>query len=85
MEEHNPYLQAAIFEVVDNQMAAGDPPETKETFERLLGEDFSEEDAKKLIGQAVCTEIYCIGKYKELFNRERYLRNLRNLPIEPEE
>ena len=85
MEKYKPYLQAAIFEVVDNQMAAGDPPETKETFERLLGEGFSEEDAKKLIGQAVCTEIYRIGKYKEVFNRQRYLRNLRNLPREPEE
>jgi len=85
MEKYNPYLQAAIFEVVDNQMAAGDPPETKETFERLLGEGFSEEDAKKLIGQAICTEIYRIGKYKEVFNRQRYLRNLRNLPREPEE
>jgi len=85
MEKYNPYLQAAIFEVVDNQMAAGDPPETKETFERLLGEGFSEEDAKKLIGQAICTEIYRIGKYKEVFNRQCYLRNLRNLPREPEE
>lgn len=85
MEEYNPHLQAVILEVVDNQMAAADPPETKETFERLLGEGFSEEDAKKLIGQAVCTEIYRIGKYKELFNRQRYLRNLRNLPREPEE
>ena len=85
MEEYNPYLQAAIFEVVDNQMAAGDPPETKATFERLLGEGFSNEDAKKLIGQAICVEIYCIGKYKEEYNRERYLKNLRNLPREPEE
>jgi len=85
LEKYNPYLQAAIFEVVDNQMAAGDPPETKETFERLLGEGFSEEDAKKPIGQAICTEIYRIGKYKEVFDRQRYLRNLRNLPREPEE
>ena len=85
MEKNNPYLQAAIFEVVDNQMAAGEPPETKETFKRLLDEGFSEEDAKKLIGQAICTEIYRIGKYKEVFNRQRYLRNLRNLPREPEE
>lgn len=85
MEEYNPYLQKTIFEVVDNQMAAGDPPETKETFDRLLGEGFSKEDAKKLIGQAICVEIYCIGKYKEQFDSERYLRNLRNLPKEPEE
>ncbi len=85
MEKYNPYLRAVIFEVVDNQMTAGDPPETKETFERLLGEGFSEEDAKKLIGQAICTEIYRTGKYKEVFNRQRYLRNLRNLPRQPEE
>jgi hypothetical protein len=85
MQEYNPHLQAAIFQVVDNQMAAGDPPETKQTFERLLGEGFSRKDAKKLIGQAVCVEIYRIGKYKEVFNRERYLRNLRNLPEAPEE
>jgi hypothetical protein len=85
MKEYNPYLQAAIFEVVDNQIAAGDPPETKETFKRLLGEGFSKEDTKKLIGQAVCVEIYCIGKNREEFKRERYIRNLRNLPKEPEE
>ncbi len=85
MEEYNPNLQAAIFKIVDNQMAAGDPPETKETFKRLLDEGISEEDAKKLIGQAICTEIYHIGKYKKAVNRQRYLRNLRNLPREPEE
>ncbi|OHB63781.1 MAG: hypothetical protein A2168_08535 [Planctomycetes bacterium RBG_13_50_24] len=85
MKKYNPRLQAAIFEVVDNQMSAGDPPETKETFERLLGEGFSKEDVKKLIGQAICVEIYCIGKYREEFDRERYIRNLRNLPKEPEE
>ena len=85
MEKYNPYLQAAIFEAVDNQMAAGNPPETKETFERLLAEGFSEEDARKLIGRAICVEIYRIGKYKEVYNRERYLKNLRNLPSEPQE
>jgi hypothetical protein len=85
MEKYKPYLQAAIFKIVANQMATRDPPETKETFKRLLDEGFSEEDAKKLIGQAICTEIYRIGKYKEVFNRQRYLRNLRNLPREPEE
>ena len=85
MKKGNPYLRAAIFEAVDNQMAAGDPPEAKATFERLLGEGFSEEDAKKLIGQAICVEIYRIGKYKEEYNRDRYVRNLRNLPREPQE
>jgi hypothetical protein len=85
MNEYNPYLQAAIFEVVDNQMAAGDPPETQETFDRLVGEGFSKEDARKLIGQAICVEIYRIGKNKEQFDSERYIRNLRNLPEEPKE
>ncbi|MBN2593954.1 MAG: hypothetical protein JXA81_10640 [Sedimentisphaerales bacterium] len=85
MKKYNPCLQAVIFEVVDNQMTAGEPPETKETFERLREGGFSEKDAKKLIGQAICVEIYCIGKNKEEFNKERYKQNLRNLPREPEE
>jgi len=33
----------------------------------------------------VATEVYCIWKEKQLFNRERFVRNLWNLPAEPHE
>jgi hypothetical protein len=84
MEEHNPRLKAAILETVENQLKSGEPPETGETLARLEREGFSEEDARVLLGQAVAVEIWCVLKEKKPFNRERFVRNLRNLPAQPE-
>jgi len=84
MEEHNPRLKAAILETVENQLKSGEPPETRETLARLEREGFSEEDARVLLGQAVAVEIWCVLKEKKPFNRERFVRNLRNLPAQPE-
>lgn len=85
MKEYNPHLQAAYLEVVDNQLRDNNPPETKETFERLLAEGHSAEDAKLLIAQVVCLETYYILKHEEDINRERFVRNLRMLPKQTEE
>lgn len=68
---------------MDNQIRGNDPPETRETLERLLRDGYSRQDARLLIGQAVAVEIYAISKEKKPFNRERFLRNLRRLPAEP--
>ena len=76
-------LKAAILEVVSNQLKSGDPPEARQTFNRLIEEGISEEDAKIYIGQAVTVEIFNILKHGETFNRERYLKNLEGLPKEP--
>ncbi len=84
-EEYNPRLQATILAVVDNQIRARNPPETKQTLDRLMREGHSRPDARKLIGQAVVVEVFCAMKYKEEFNLARYLRNLSNLPTEPSE
>jgi hypothetical protein len=35
-EKYKPHLRAAILEVLDNQLANITPPETSQTFERLL-------------------------------------------------
>jgi formate dehydrogenase maturation protein FdhE len=85
MEEYNPRLRAAILSVVDNQLRKKDPPETRETLDRLMNEGFSKADAKVLLGQVVAVELYCISKEKRPFNRERFVRNLQNLPAEPHE
>jgi formate dehydrogenase maturation protein FdhE len=85
MEEYNPRLRVAILSVVDNQLRKKDPPETRETLDRLMNEGFSKADAKVLLGQVVAVELYCISKEKKPFNRERFVRNLQNLPAEPHE
>lgn len=85
MEKANPYLKAAFMEVVDNQIASNDPPETRQTLDRLTSQGISKQDARIYIGQAVCVEVWDIMKNKKEFNRERFVRNLKNLPEEPKE
>jgi len=72
-------------EIVDNQLRDYDPPETRHTFERLIAQGISEEDAKIYIAQAVCVEVYDVMKSKKPYNRERYIKNLERLPQEPSE
>jgi len=81
----NPRLGAAFLEVVENQLRDNNPPETKQTLDRLMKEGYSPEDAKGLIAQAVAVETYVILKEKVPFNRERFVRNLASLPQEPKE
>lgn len=84
-EKSNPRLKAAFLEVVDNQLEANDPPETRKTLDRLIAQGISEEDAKIYIGQAVCYEAFNVMKHKQPYNQARYIRNLQHLPEEPEE
>ena len=60
--EENLYLKSAILEVIDNQLQANDPPETRQTFDRLISEKYSEEEAKELIGCVVTSEIFDVLK-----------------------
>ena len=81
----NERLRDTIFEVIDNQIDADDPPETALTLERLVKEGYSDFQARQLIGQAVVIEVIDALKNKKPYNEQRYIRNLRNLPREPQE
>ena len=85
MENENPHLKAAFLDVVSNQIANNDPPETRQTRDRLMSAGISEEDARIYIAQAVCVEMWDIMKNQKTFNSERFIRNLNKLPEEPEE
>jgi hypothetical protein len=84
-EKTNPVLYAASMEVVENQLRDNDPPETRATYNRLKSEGFSELDAKKLIARAIVAETFWIMKKKEMFNLNRFIKNLNRLPAEPKE
>jgi hypothetical protein len=85
MKKSDPKLKAAILEAVNNQLKSGDPPETRQTFNRLIVEGISEKDAKIYIGQAIAVEIFNVMKHRETFNLVRYRKNLSRLPEEPSE
>jgi hypothetical protein len=79
-EKHNPLLKALFLETVDAQLRNNDPPETRETFDRLRANGIGEKDAKVLIASAVAVETYQIMKSGTPFNHERFVRNLKQLP-----
>jgi len=84
-EEGNPRLKATFLEIVDNQLKANDPPETRQTLDRLIAQGILREDAKIYIAQAVCVEVFNVMKHNKPSDQARYIRNLQRLPKEPEE
>jgi hypothetical protein len=79
----DPQLQAAIMKVVENQLRSNDPPQTRQTFERLIQAGHSEEEAKQLIGSVVSAEIFDVLKKQEPFNLDRFVKALDRLPAMP--
>lgn len=73
----------AFLEIVQNQIEQNDPLEARITYKRLKNMGYSSSDAKKFIGSCFAVEFYNIVKYKQEFNLERYIKNLKNLPKEP--
>jgi len=79
----NPELGRVVLEVVENQIRDNDPPETRQTVDRLRAEGYTSDEARRLISTAVTVEIFHIMRDHEPFNRERFLWNLAHLPREP--
>src|SRR5712692_6699416 len=68
----NPHLKAAILEVVENQLRDGEPPETRQTLERLLAAGYSRKQAIEMIGSAVVEEIWAVLHERKPFDRTRF-------------
>ena len=79
----NNSLKPLILEVVNNQIRSNEPPETRQTFERLQTEGFTKEEAKELIAAVVASELYDVMKEQQPFNRDRFVAALNRLPKLP--
>ncbi len=80
--ENNDELKAAYLEVVENQLKDNDPPETRQTYDRLCTEGFTESNAKILIASVIAYETYLMMKSGSPFDRERFVRHLNMLPAQ---
>ncbi|HEX9788893.1 MAG TPA: hypothetical protein VGB09_12745 [Candidatus Binatia bacterium] len=69
--------------VVDNQLRSNDPPQTQQTFKRLIDAGISEKEAKRLIACVVSAEIFDVLKQQQPFNLERFVKALDKLPAMP--
>ena len=83
--KHNKRLKSAILQVVENQIDLNDPPETKQTLDRLVSEGISEIKAKELIGSVVSAEVFEVLKKGEEFDKNRFVTALNRLPEIPGE
>lgn len=81
--EVNYELRDQIFEIIKNQIKNNDPPETKQTYNRLKKMGYTDFVTKQLIGQCVAVELFNVMKFQEAFDEDRYIENLKNLPEEP--
>ena len=77
-------LRETILGIVENQIRENNPPAAKETFDRLISEGYSQDEARRLIGCVVTSEVFDIFKTRQPYNEDGYVSALRRLPVLPE-
>lgn len=75
----NPYLKAAILEVVEKQLRENNPPKIQQTPKRLLAAGYTRQTASELIGSAVVEEFWQMLHERKPFDPVRYKRALDKL------
>ncbi len=81
--EHSEEVRAALLRAVETQVRDGDPPETAQTLERLMGEGYPRDEAVRLIGFVLADELFQIMKQEREYDHERFVRLLTRLPETP--
>lgn len=81
--EVNYELRDQIVQIIKNQIKANDPPETKQTYDRLREMGYDDFVTKQFIGQCLALELFDVMKNQKPFDEKRYVENLKNLPEEP--
>ena len=83
MEKVNRRAGELIIQAIKNQIRRNDPPETKETFDRLRSEGHPKEEVYRMLGCVMTSEIYEVMKHERVFDRDLYVQQLRALPRLP--
>lgn len=75
----NPFMHAGLHEIVENQLADGNPPAAREAMARLLRKGLPRHEVAHRIANLVTREIYRILKLERPFNEAWYVKALRRL------
>ncbi len=76
----NEYLKKHIIEIVNNQLRDNEPKCTRETFDRLITLEYTENQSKEMIEYVLTEEIQEVMKNQETYNEESYIKKLSMLP-----
>lgn len=75
----------ALLEAIETQLREKNPIEVSQTLSRLMSMGHSREEAVRLIGAVLATEVFQIMQEGRSFDERRYVENLRALPTLPTE
>lgn len=75
----HPQLRGELLEVIENQLRASDPPETRQTLDRLLAAGYAREAAMMKIAAALLEEIHEMLAQRVPFDRARFKQRLDGL------
>ncbi len=73
----------AVFEVLENQMRHGTPPETKLTYDRLLLAGHSHDEVMPMLAAVLLCEMDDMVRDQKTFNEARFVAALNKLPELP--
>jgi hypothetical protein len=76
----NPRLHVAMHQVVANQLLAGDPPQTRQTVQRLAGLGYDWHNVMHMIATLVTEDVYSALKEHRQPDPAVYIRRLNELP-----
>jgi len=80
----------ALFAAIENQMKEGNPPATRETFDRLRAAGYSRKETMKFLACALLVELNEMSRDHRIYDETSYVNRLKMLPqlpweYEPEE
>ena len=81
----NPRLHVVLHEAVEEQLAAGDPPEVRAAHARLVALGYPEHEVIHGIGDAFTRELWRARDAHQLLDRQRYAARLAAMPESPDE
>jgi len=74
------FSEEAVLKEIKDQIENNDPPETKQTYNRLMKEIKNHDEVMEYLGVVMRSEILEILISKKPFNRKRYVERLNRLP-----
>lgn len=74
-----PGLHASLHQIVENQIAAGEPPETAASVARLVAAGATRHEAIHAVASVVATEMQAVVREERRYDRERIARELARL------
>ena len=73
----------ALFKAIDNQIKEGNPPATKETFDRLISAGYSRNETMKYLASVLLCELNEMIRDKRMYDEASYVNRLNLLPLLP--